>query len=323
MTPDLLPCKERYPLLHLESGLVRLRSCPGGHTVWMWRDDPGDFAFGGNKVRFYEYLIPSIIREKPDVLLTVGSLYSNHIRVSASVASLLGIECHILITSDDPGEDYRSKRNNLSLAASTGAKIVFAGSFAALLKLDGYKKELEAEGKKVFLVPNAGHSPGAVRAYAGVVAEAMSRLDGYSVLPERIFLPCASGTTAAGVAVGSAVLSSYGIAMPPVTVFAVGNSTRGAGRGITGLLSEASAEISPFPSPVPAVEVLDCGKNDYGRPDEELLELRRETEKKDGVLLDPTYNINAFYGMTKYLEAHPGASDVLYINTGGMCEQVL
>ena len=68
------------------------------------------------------------------------------------------------------------------------------------------------------------------------------------------------------------------------------------------------------------VSVQDCGKNDYGQPDEELLALRAKLLAQDGIQLDPTYNINAFYGMVQQLMQTPGTGDVLYINTGGYTE---
>ncbi len=316
---ELFPGSEKYPLLKKRPGLARLRECPGGHTVWLWTDDPSDFQFGGNKVRFYEYLIPEIIKAKPDVLLTCGSLYSNHIRVSAAVASLLGLECHILVTSDDPGPEFLSANPgcNVALALSLGARLRFGGGFAALIKLGEYERELKEAGRNVFTVPNAGHTPYAVRAYASVVTEALMAMDGYSVKPSRVFMPISSGTSMSGVLTGLELLSGMGVDAPPVTAFAVGTNPRRSQAGVRSLTAEAQTSVPGMPSFSPTPDVRDCGKNDYGRPDPELLSLRAEVLKNDGIALDPTYNINAFYGMTKFLEAERGAEDVLYICTGG------
>jgi len=316
---ELFPGSERYRLLTRRPGLARLREAPGGHTVWIWTDDPSDFAFGGNKVRFYEYLIPEILKEKPDVLLSCGSLWSNHIRVSAAVASLLGLECHLLITADDPGENFfkRNPDSNVALARSLGATLRFGGSFAALLKLGEYEKELKESGKKVYTVPNAGHTPYAVRAYASVITEALMAMDGYSARPTRVFLPVASGTTLSGVLTGCEILKGMGVDVPEVTAFAVGNVPRRAQAGVRSLIGEAATVIGGMPAFSPLPDVRDCGKNDYGKPDAELLALRESVQKTDGITLDPTYNINAFYGMIKYLEEHRGIEDALYICTGG------
>lgn len=315
MTPELFPGSEKYPLLSRESVLVHLSDYYGGHGVWMYSDDPSDFAFGGNKVRFYEYLIPEIIKASPDFILTSGSIYSNHIRVSAEVCSKLGIGCTLLIEDDPPSDGIPSP--NVRIAEKLGAEIVYIGSFAAMIKIREYADNLRAEGKKFFHVPNAGHTPGAVRAYAGVLADALMKADGLGVSFSHIFLPCASGTTQAGMICGSNILRAYGVNVPGISSIAVGNSVKGASKSIKKLIAEAGQILPGIPDHADDPVVCDCGKNEYGRPDAELLELRQQIIRNDCIELDRTYNINAFYGMKQILESAPADDEVLYINTGG------
>lgn len=300
---------DKFPLLTKEPQIIKLSEKIGNHTVYMYRDAPDDFAFGGNKVRFFEYLIPSILNEKPDVLVTSGSIYSNHIRVTAEVANRLGLQCELLITADELPEELSG---NLKLAANAGANITCIGTFAAMLKIEAFVEELKSKSRKVFLIPNGGHTPGAVRAYSEVITKTMGALSKNSISPESIFLPCASGTTQAGVLCGAASLK-----LPPVISFAVANKPVRAKKGISNLIENASSYLpSGF---IPGeVNVFDCGKNNYGIPDDECLELRSSLYKQDGILLDPVYNIIAFYGMTRHLASMPGNGDVLYINTGGL-----
>lgn len=300
--------EEYYPLLAKKPQLLLLSETVNGHRIFMYRDDPEDFGFGGNKVRFFEYLIPEILKEKPDVLVTTGSMYSNHIRVTAQVAAHLNIACKLYLTEEEAPEPLFG---NIALAKSYGAELQFIGQFAALLKVGEYIKELEAEGKKVFWVPNGGHTPGAVRAYAGVINETLEELEGKKIAPATIYLPCASGTTQAGVLCGAAKRN-----LPPVVSIAVANTPAKAEKGINRLIKSA-AEYLPQGFTAGNITVKTCDKNDYGHPDEELLALREKILKQDGIPLDPTYNINAFYGMIQELKQTPGTGDVLYINTGG------
>ena len=304
---------DRYQLLTKKPQILLLSEKVNGHRIFMYRDDPDDFGFGGNKVHFFEYLIPEIIREKPDVLVTSGAMYSNHIRVTAQVAARLGIECKLFLTEEEMTEPFVG---NVALAKSYGAEIQCIGHAMALLKIGEYVKQLEESGKKVFWVPNGGHTPGAVRAYAQVMDETMEELEKQKVHPTTIYLPCASGTTQAGVLCGAAKRK-----LPPVVSFAVANTQKKAEKGIVRLIQSA-AEYLPQGFAPEEVTVHDCGKNDYGRPDEELLALREKIIKQDGIQLDPSYNINAFYGMIKELEQTPGTGDVLYINTGGYTELI-
>ena len=302
---------DRYRLLTKKPQLFSLSEKINGHRIFMYRDDPEDFGFGGNKVHFFEYLIPQILKEKPDILVTSGSMYSNHIRVTAQVAALLNIPCKLFLTEEDISEPLFG---NIALAKSYGAEFQCVGHFAVLLKINEYVKMIEESGKKVFLVPNGGHTPGAVRAYAQVVDETLEELEGRKVYPKAIYLPCASGTTQAGVLCGAAKRN-----LPPVISFAVANTPVKAEKGINRLIRSA-AEFLPQDFTPDKVSVQSCGKDDYGHPDEELLALREKILIQDGVQLDPTYNIVAFYGMVQQLWQTPGTGDVLYINTGGYTE---
>ena len=315
MTPDIFEGTRRFRLLTHDSAIIRLNDFYGDRRVYMYADDPEDFAGGGNKVRFYEYLIPEIIDAKPDFLLTSGSVYSNHVRVTSEVCKRLSIGCRLLIEADEPtdGDEFP----NIRAARENGAEIIYIGGFAAMLKIKDYADRLRAEGLNFYHVPNAGHTPGAVRAYAGVITDAMMYLDGFDVFPSEIWLPCASGTTMAGVLGGRSALRAMGINMPDVHAVAVGGPVKGAVRGVSALLKEADGIIEGFPDVSEVPSVTDCGKNDYGHPDEELLALRAGIASSEGITLDRTYNINAFYGMKKQLEENAGCGPVLYINTGG------
>lgn len=303
--------EDRYRLLIRKPQLLSLSETVNGHRVFMYRDDPEDFGFGGNKVRFFEYLIPKIIEERPDVLVTSGSVYSNHIRVTAQVAAHLNISCKLFLTEETlPNPLF----GNTALAKSYGAELYCVGHFAALLKIEEQVKLLEADGKKVFWVPNGGHTPGAVRAYAKVIDETLEELESRKICPATIFLPCASGTTQAGILCGAAKRK-----LPKVVSFAVANTPAKAEKGINRLIQSA-VEYLPQGFVPDKVMVQNCGKNEYGHPDEELLALRAKILAQDGIGLDPTYNINAFYGMVQQLMQTPGTEDVLYINTGGYTE---
>ena len=183
-------------------------------------------------MHFFEYLIPQILKEKPDILVTSGSMYSNHIRVTAQVAALLNIPCKLFLTEEDISEPLFG---NIALAKSYGAEFQCVGHFAVLLKINEYVKMIEESGKKVFLVPNGGHTPGAVRAYAQVDDETLEELEGRKVYPKAIYLPCASGTTQAGVLCGAAKRN-----LPPVISFAVANTPVKVEKGINRLIRSAA-----------------------------------------------------------------------------------
>ena len=65
----------------------------GGARIWAKRDDVNSgLAFGGNKTRKLEYLIPDALASGADTLVSIGGIQSNHTRQVAAVAAKLGLK---------------------------------------------------------------------------------------------------------------------------------------------------------------------------------------------------------------------------------------
>ncbi|KPC90644.1 hypothetical protein ADL27_34685, partial [Streptomyces sp. NRRL F-6602] len=72
---------------------VRRDRLPRGARVWAKREDVNSpLAFGGNKTRKLEYLIPDALKQGADTLVTIGGVQSNHTRQVAAVAARLGLK---------------------------------------------------------------------------------------------------------------------------------------------------------------------------------------------------------------------------------------
>src|ERR1700683_5599355 len=87
---------ERYPLTFgptpIEK-LARLSEHLGGKVeLYAKREDCNSgLAFGGNKTRKLEYLIPEAIAQGCDTLVSIGGIQSNQTRQVAAVAAPLGM----------------------------------------------------------------------------------------------------------------------------------------------------------------------------------------------------------------------------------------
>jgi 1-aminocyclopropane-1-carboxylate deaminase/D-cysteine desulfhydrase-like pyridoxal-dependent ACC family enzyme len=81
---------ERYPLLFGPSPvhpLDRLSDHLGGPRIWAKREDCNSgLAFGGNKTRKLEYLIPDAFRQGADTLVSIGGVQSNQAGMIAGFA---------------------------------------------------------------------------------------------------------------------------------------------------------------------------------------------------------------------------------------------
>ena len=105
--------------------LDRLTKHLGGATVWAKREDCNSgLAFGGNKVRKLEYLVPDALAKGADTLVSIGGVQSNHTRQVAAVAAKLGLKCRLVqekwVDWDDPVND---RVGNILLSRIMGADV--------------------------------------------------------------------------------------------------------------------------------------------------------------------------------------------------------
>ena len=95
---------DRFPRHKLTFGptpiekLERLSKHLGGKVeIFAKRDDCNSgLAFGGNKMRKLEYLVPDALAQGCDTLVTIGGIQSNHTRQVAAVAAKLGMKCRLV-----------------------------------------------------------------------------------------------------------------------------------------------------------------------------------------------------------------------------------
>src|SRR5207248_6325096 len=91
----------RYPLTFgptpIEK-LERLSKHLGGNVeIYAKREDCNSgLAYGGNKLRKLEYIIPDAIASNADTLVSIGGVQSNHTRMVAAVAAKIGMKCRLV-----------------------------------------------------------------------------------------------------------------------------------------------------------------------------------------------------------------------------------
>ena len=105
--------------------LDRLTAHLGGAAVWAKREDCNSgLAYGGNKTRKLEYIVPDALAQGADTLVSIGGFQSNHTRQVAAVAAHLGLKCRLVqekwVDWDDPVND---KVGNILLSRIMGADV--------------------------------------------------------------------------------------------------------------------------------------------------------------------------------------------------------
>ena len=107
------------PLQHLK----RLTQHLGGAEIWAKREDVSSgLAFGGNKTRKLEYIVPDVLASGADTIVSIGGYQSNHTRQVAAVAAHLGLKARLVqekwVPWDEPVND---KVGNILLSRMMGA----------------------------------------------------------------------------------------------------------------------------------------------------------------------------------------------------------
>src|SRR3979490_205987 len=120
---------ERYPLTfgptHVEK-LERLGAHLGSKVeLYAKREDCNSgLAFGGNKLRKLEYIIPHAIASNAHTLVSIGGVQSNHTRMVAAVAAKIGMKCRLVQEAWVPHEDAVYDRvGNIMLSRLMGAGV--------------------------------------------------------------------------------------------------------------------------------------------------------------------------------------------------------
>lgn len=138
----------RYPLLFGPSPvhrLDRLSEHLGGPSIWAKREDVNSgLAYGGNKTRKLEYLVPDALAQGADTLVSIGGVQSNHTRQVAAVAAKLGLKAVLVqekwVDWDDPGND---RVGNILLSRIMGADVRLDPSGFGIEFKDSWQRALD------------------------------------------------------------------------------------------------------------------------------------------------------------------------------------
>ncbi|MFM1917538.1 MAG: hypothetical protein RJB01_1053, partial [Actinomycetota bacterium] len=151
----------RYPLLFGPSPihpLDRLSEHLGGARIWAKREDVNSgLAYGGNKTRKLEYLVPDAIAQGADTLVSIGGVQSNHTRQVAAVAAKIGMKA-VLVQEAwvDWPDSVNDKVGNILLSRIMGAEVRLDPAGFDIGFRDSWKQALEdvvARGGTPYAIP--------------------------------------------------------------------------------------------------------------------------------------------------------------------------
>lgn len=306
----------KIDLVHGPTPIVRRPALDAlvGAEMWIKRDDATGGAESGNKVRKLEYLFGDALAKKAKTILTCGGLQSNHARATALVSAQLGLRCVIFLRVADPKAAREAPlpvAGNVLLDRLAGAEIRFVSP-------DEYRDRMNVMARAAesldapYVIPEGGSnglgSIGYVDAMREVKAQAKEPFD-------IVAHACGSGGTAAGVAIGAALL---GIARE-AWAFAVCDDRTYFERTIARIVEEARTLDATLPAAKPIVDDRAKGPA-YAIMNDEQKKFVVEVARASGVVVDPVYTGKALYGVQQAVNRGdiPRGARVLFIHTGGL-----
>ncbi|MCO5315768.1 MAG: pyridoxal-phosphate dependent enzyme [Solirubrobacterales bacterium] len=298
------------------------RISDGPAEVWVKDEGAfGDGAWGGNKVRKLEWILPEVARRRRRSIITFGGLGTNWGLATALYGRDQGVRV-VLMLVDQPRSEHVERQ--LDRLRASGAELHFTHTRArTLAALPGLIVRHSHRVRPPLILPPGGSSPIGLIAYVEVALEIAAQVEaGEMPEPSMIVVPLGSGGTAAGLLLGlgltdlkTGVLGVVVSDQPRLDPSGLARRARAAAR----LLRKRG-----FPGPAPDLdpgrvtvlgEWLGAG---YGHPVPDADRAVVEASESEGLVLDPVYTGKAMAALrTINAEGGLGSEPVLFLDTNG------
>lgn len=322
----LLDRFERYPLTFGPTPLERLdrlSAHAGGRVeIWAKREDCNSgLAFGGNKLRKLEYIVPDALKSGADTLVSIGGVQSNHTRQVAAVAAKIGFKCRLVQEAWVPHEDVAYDRvGNPMLSRIMGADVRLTEDGFDIGIRESWEAaiaDVEAAGGTPYGIPAGAsvHEYGGL-GYVGFAEEVRVQEAALGFAFDYVVVCTVTGSTHAGMLVGFkpdgraarvvGIDASHTIEKTRAQVMSIARHTAGL-VGVDGITDGDLTLIEGYSGPV------------YGVPNAGTLQAIRTAARLEGMLTDPVYEGKSMDGMLGLVADgyFPTGSRILYAHLGG------
>lgn len=318
---------ERYPLTFGPTPiepLPRLSAHLGGQVeLFAKREDCNSgLAFGGNKLRKLEYIVPDAIASGADTLVSIGGVQSNHTRMVAATAAKIGMKCRLVQESWVPHDDAVYDRvGNILMSRVMGAHVELVDEgfdIGIRQSWENALADVKAKGGKPYPIPAGAsvHKFGGL-GYVGFAEEVRAQEAQLGFKFDYIVVCTVTGSTHAGMVVGFAkdgrqrnvigIDASFTPAQTKAQVLDIAQKTS-ALIGGQDIVADDIVLNEDYAYPV------------YGVPSKETIEAIRLSARLEGMMTDPVYEGKSMQGMIDLVKKgfFPAGSKVLYAHLGGV-----
>lgn len=308
--------------------LDRLSAHLGGARVWAKREDVSSgLAYGGNKVRKLEYIVPDALAQGADTLVSIGGIQSNHTRQVAAVAAHLGLKAVVVQENWVDWPDAVNDRvGNILLSRLMGADVRLSPAGFDIGFRDSWKDaiaDVEAAGGKPYAIPAGAsdHRLGGL-GFANWAHEVGQQEEELGVFFDTIVVCTVTGSTHAGMIAGFADLAANFGDRPRRVLGIDASATIEKTRDQVERIARRTAELIGVGRELhdDEIQVLEGWAGEkYGIPVASTDEAIYLTGRLEGVILDPVYEGKSMAGLIDLVSSReiPADSNVLYAHLGG------
>lgn len=317
---------ERYPLLFGPSPvhrLDRLSAHLGGADIWAKREDCNSgLAYGGNKTRKLEYIVPDVLASGADTLVSIGGYQSNHTRQVAAVAAKLGLKARLVQEKwVDWPDAVNDKVGNILLSRILGADVRLDPAGFDIGIRDSWERAMEevrAAGGTPYGIPAGAseHRLGGL-GFANWAREVAAQEAELGVFFDTIIVCTVTGSTHAGMIAGFAAQE------PARRVIGIdASATLQKTRDQVERIARRTAELIGLGRELrdDEITVLEGWAGDlYGIPVASTIDAIRLTAELEGMIIDPVYEGKSMAGLIDLVRSGEIGPDstVLYAHLGG------
>ncbi|WP_432488284.1 1-aminocyclopropane-1-carboxylate deaminase [Kineococcus sp. SYSU DK018] len=301
----------------------RLTAHLGGARVWAKREDVNSgLAYGGNKTRKLEYLVPDALAKGADTLVSIGGYQSNHTRQVAAVAAHLGLKA-VLVQEDwvDWPDALNDRVGNIMLSRIMGAEVrLDPAGFGVGFKPSWEKavEDVRVAGGTPYAIPaGASDHPLGGLGFARWAEEVQQQERELGVFFDTVVVCSVTGSTHAGMVAGFAAQDR------PRRVIGIDASAKvDETRDQVARIARRTADLIGLGRDLrdDEIEVLEGWAGElYGVPVASTLEAIRLVGRLEGVVLDTVYEGKSMAGLIDLVQdgTIPRGSNVLYAHLGG------
>ncbi|MDT7569097.1 MAG: 1-aminocyclopropane-carboxylate deaminase [Pseudonocardiales bacterium] len=303
--------------------LERLSRHLGGAAIWAKREDCNSgLAFGGNKTRKLEYLVPDALAQGATHLVSIGGVQSNHTRQVAAVAARIGLKALLVQESWVDWPDAVNDRvGNILLSRIMGADVRLVDAGFGIGFKSSWERALDEVrdgGGVPYPIPAGAsdHRLGGL-GFANWAEEVRQQERELGIFFDTIVVCSVTGSTQAGMIAGFAGQDR------PRRVLGIDGSAK---------LEETAAQVAKIARNTAALIGLDRELSDdeitvlagwagdrYGIPVESTLDAIRLSGRLEGMIIDPVYEGKSMAGLIDLVRTGEIGKDstVLYAHLGG------